>query len=226
MCCRSYLEVKPICCWPFVCHRPFRFPHTLISIAVCPSLAHPPVPSAVLAPHIDIEPRRPRRRCLRGTCPTECTLCAHVHTAAQCPPHTIQIVCTHRCIPATVPPTTSTHLCHGSKTGPVQQQRLHPPVFAQVLALTFSHTHCNYQKHLHVQHSRTCAHLHAQTSSRIHVLPTVLPFFHSSHSRRQPLSAEHSLQSPQIARSLPAVSPGTSGGSIVPAIGILPHAQP
>ena len=100
------------------------------------------MPSAVLAPHIDIEARRPRRRCLQEACPTECTLRTQARTPAKSPAHTIQSICTHRSTSVAETPTTPTQLslCHGNEAASVQQHCGQPPVLAQVLAFASPHT--------------------------------------------------------------------------------------
>ena len=51
------------------------------------------------------------RALVHCTCPTECTLCAQAHTPAQCPPHTIQSICTHHSTPVAETPITPTQAC-------------------------------------------------------------------------------------------------------------------
>ena len=131
-------------------------------------------------------------------------MCSSVHTFTMSSPHDSHRMHTpfHSC--RSTPYRLDTSLCHGSKTAPMRQHRLHPPVLAQVPALTSSHTRtasigssdhriqhsdragpvpqptlfCNISTPVHTRTSMPHA------SSCAHILPPVPPSFRSSHLQK------------------------------------------
>ena len=71
------LEVSGLL-WSLFAADPSTPRSVLISTIAFLSLSPPPCALSSPGPHINIETRRPRRRCSQGTCFTEC---AHLHSA-------------------------------------------------------------------------------------------------------------------------------------------------
>ena len=85
-------------------------PHTFACLHILCS--GPPVPSEVLALHIDNKARRSRRRCRRKPVLPSAP-CVHKYTQPYTvdPPQMIQSFCTHRCTPGAESSTTPTQCC-------------------------------------------------------------------------------------------------------------------